>query len=119
MKWLETERRKLEGMTAGKKLEYIWQYYRLWIVAALSAAALVLYLAVHIAGAVRETHLYVLFVNTYAEVGNGSPLWKGYVERYAVDTFAENVVFDTGNFFNMAQGDVTGNHYYEKAVVLL
>lgn len=115
MKWFEAERRKLEGMTAGKRMEYIWQYYKLWIVGILSLTMLAVYLGHGIANSVHQNHLYVLFVNTYADLGDGSAFWKGYAKE--IDTRKENVIFDTGNFFDME--NTTGNHYYEKAVVLL
>ena len=38
MKWLEQEKRKLEGLSARKKREYVWQYYKLWIIGEIGRA---------------------------------------------------------------------------------
>lgn len=119
MKWLEQEKRKLEGLSARKKREYVWQYYKLWIIGGVALILFIIYFAVHLINANRDTHLYVGFVNTYAQVENGSDFWEGYVKDAGVDTGKVNVIFDKEIYFDMTQGDVTGNHYYEKLVVLV
>ncbi len=117
--WLREETQKLSGMTAGKKAEYIWQYYKLWLIGAAALVAFVIYLTVNFISANRDTQLYVSFVNTNAEVGNGSALWKGYVSETGADTSKVNIDFDAELYFDMSKKSVTGNHYYEKLVVLI
>ncbi|MGI6006189.1 MAG: hypothetical protein ACOX8E_01695 [Ruminococcus sp.] len=119
MKWLEQEKNKLKGLSRRKKLEYVWQYYKLWLIGGAALLFLCVYFAIHLVNANRETYLYVGFVNTYAEVENGSGFWKKYIADAGVDTGKVNVIFDKEIFFDMTKGDVTGNHYYEKLVVLI
>lgn len=118
MNAFEREKKKLQSLSGRQKLLYIWDYYRLWII---GGAALLLIAAYLISSAVhanRENRIYVMFVNTFGELGQDSSFWQGYVDFCGVDTGQENVVFDAQNYFDMSKQNVTGNHYFEKAVVL-
>lgn len=115
----EEEKQKLSGMTTGKKLEYIWQYYKLWIIGIVALLMFVSYMTANFMKANRPTQLYVGFVNTNAEVANKSPLWKDYVLQTGADTSKVNIDFDNVFYFDMSKRSVTGNHYYEKLVVLI
>lgn len=119
MKWLEQEKKKLTGLSRKAKLEYVWQYYKLWLIGGAALILFGIYFGFHLVNANRDTHLYVGFVNTYADVGNDSNFWKNYVEYSQTDIDEENVIFDKEMYFDMTQGDVRGNHYYEKLVVLI
>lgn len=119
MGWTDREREKIRGLSGKKKLGYIWDYYKLWII---GFAALILF-AVYMVGSYihgnRENHIYVMCVNTFADIGERSEFWQGYADFCGVDPQEENVVFDVENYFDMSKSNVTGNHYYEKAVVLI
>lgn len=118
-KWLEREGNKLKGLTVRQKLRYIWDYYKLWIIGIAALAAFSGYAVTNYISANRENHIYVAFVNTMADLGEGSDFWKGYVDYSGVNVKEETVTFDTENYFDMAKSNVTGNHYYEKVVVLI
>nr|WP_300186535.1 hypothetical protein [uncultured Agathobaculum sp.] len=117
--WLEQEKQKLKQLTRKQKLWYLWDYYRLWIIGGVSLLLVVGFLIGNYIRANRENYIYTLYVNTFAEIGQGSDFWQGYVDFCGVDTSQENVIFDAQNYFDMSSGSVTGNHYYEKAVVLI
>ena len=44
--WLETEREKLHTMDRAKAAEYIWQYYKLWIISVVGAVCIGAYLLI-------------------------------------------------------------------------
>ena len=118
-KWLQQERDKLRGLTVPQKLRYIWDYYKLWIIGIAALLAFSGYAVTNYIHANRDNHIYVAFVNTMADLGEDSGFWKDYVAYSGVDVKEETVTFDTENYFYMTKGNVTGNHYYEKVVVLI
>ena len=73
--WFRTERQKLRTLSRRAQLEYIWQYYKLWIIALASIVGLTVYITVHRLTVPADNWLYVTFANTYAPVGNGSEFW--------------------------------------------
>ncbi len=115
---MRQEWEKIRGLSFQKKLGYIWDYYKLWIIAVLAVLFVGWYLISSFLRGNRENYLYVEFINTFAEVGQDSEFWEGYVEKVQVDTDQVNVTFDAENYFDMAKDNVSGNHYYEKTVVL-
>ncbi|MGM9616264.1 hypothetical protein [Butyricicoccus sp.] len=118
MNWLKQEWNKLKGLSAKQKIEYIWDYYKLWLIGLVSLVLVSGYLLDNYKNANKEINIYVAFVNTFADIGEGSAFWKGYAEENGIDTNSINITFDTNNYFDMTQNNVTGNHYYEKLVVV-
>lgn len=83
---LAEEKKKVAGLDFRKKLEYIWEYYRLWIIGVVCAVALLISFAVHFLYTPRENWFYGVFANTYAQVGEHSAFWDGFVEYAQLDT---------------------------------
>lgn len=117
MDWLHREREKLQPLSTRQKLAYIWDYYKLWIIGIVALVLFSGYMVSNYIHANRETHVYIMYVNTFAEIGQDSDFWQGYVDFADVDAAQENVSFDAENYFKMANAN--GNTYYEKAVVLM
>jgi hypothetical protein len=67
----------------------------------------------------RENYVYILYVNTFAQLGEQSDFWNGYVEQSKANPKTQNIIFDTENYFDMTQKSVMGNHYFEKMIVLI
>lgn len=111
--------RKLEGLSHRERAQYIWDYYKLWILAFCAVVFVFGYMISNYVHNNRENHIYIAFVNTYADFGENTDFYKGYAEKSKTDTTEENIVFDTENYFDLDKGNVTGNYYYEKLVVLL
>ncbi len=99
----------------GAKLEYIWEYYSLWIIGIAAAIIFIIFCINRFFFTVKENWVYIMFNNTYAEVGNGSDLWEGYVEYTGYDTSEKNVEFNNASYFDYQQ-NVTGNSYFESFV---
>ncbi len=98
-----------------KKLEYIWQYYYLWILGIVFLIFFVSFAIKSYFFQVNENWVYIMFNNTYAEVGNGSDLWDGFVEYAGFDLKEKNVEFNNTSYFDYKQS-VTGNSYFESFV---
>ncbi|MCD7837738.1 MAG: hypothetical protein LUG65_02350 [Clostridiales bacterium] len=118
MKWLlsylSAEKEKIAGLSGPKaKAEYIWQYYKLWIIGIVCAVTLLGYILYQVNTALAENWLYVTFTNTYEEVGTGSDLWEDFVEYGDFDLTEKNVVFNNSSYFDYASNQGVGNTYYE------
>lgn len=118
MNWLKSyfsrEKEKIRNIkTFRAKVEYIWQYYYLWIIGIVSAVLIIGSVVYHYNTALKENWFFITFTNTYAEVGNESRLWDGYVEYTGYDTTVKNVEFNNLSYFDCATNNASGNEYYE------
>lgn len=118
MNWLKSyfsqEREKIRNIeTFRAKVEYIWQYYYLWIIGIVAAVGIIGSFIYHYNTALKENWFFITFTNTYAEVGNKSQLWDGYVEYTGYDTTVKNVEFNNISYFDCAKNNAAGNEYYE------
>lgn len=107
------ERQKLAGLSLSQKRQYIWQYYKLWIV---GAAALLWFLG--FAGyrwfaVPRENWFFALFTNTYSDVGNGSELWRDFADYAGYDLREKKLEFNASSYFDLTKAGGAVNSYYE------
>jgi hypothetical protein len=111
------EKEKVRNLkTFRAKAEYIWQYYWLWIMGIVCAVSLVTYVVYRYNTALKENWFFITFTNTYADVGDNSELWDGYVEYTGYDTTVKNVEFNNLSYFDCAKNNQIGNEYYEMFV---
>lgn len=108
--WYQSERRKLRTLSRRAQVEYVWQYYKLWIIGIVSLLSLTVYVTVHRLTVPADNWFYVTFANTYAEVGNGSELWRGFVDASGYDVRKKNVYFNNSCYFDPS--DTRYNAYY-------
>lgn len=114
--WLKAEREKIAGIPgAAKKIEYIWEYYKLWIIGIVFCIWFVTFAVRQYTTNLRDYRCYMIFANTYADAGDHSKLWEDYVEYAGIDTSKEAVRFDASSYFDYLKG-VTGNTYFETFV---
>lgn len=112
--YFSQEREKIRRLeTFRAKAQYIWQYYCLWIVGIICAVLIIGFVIYRYNFALKENWFFITFTNTYAEVGNGSELWDGYVEYTGFDTTVKNVEFNNLSYFDYATDNAVGNEYYE------
>ena len=110
-KWYAAEREKLRSLSRRAKAEYIWQYYKLWIIALVSVVGLSVYITVHRLTVPADNWLYITFANTYADAaGNNSALWRGFAEASGYDTREKNIYFNNSCYFDPS--DTRYNAYY-------
>lgn len=111
--WFSTEKEKLRSMDGREAAQYIWGYYKLWIIGIVCFVALAIFLTVRITTTLSDHWFYITFVNTRAEVGNGSELWQGYVDYTGYDLKEKLVEFNHESYFDYADNQAKGNTYYE------
>ncbi len=115
-RWAETEKKKISGIPgARKKLEYVWGYYKLWIIGIVAAVWFVTFAVYQYTTTLRDYWCFLVFNNTYAEAGDHSAIWNDYVEYAGFDLKEKAVVFDASSYFDYLTG-VTGNSYFEAFV---
>ena len=117
--WYENEKEKLSTMDRAKAVQYIWQYYKLWIIGIVAAVGIGVYLFT-LSLSPKENWLYV----TFANVPPGSllqeegQLYQDYADYAGFDLTEKNLVFDTNCYCNPSVKSY-GNNYYNKLVALI
>ena len=111
--WFRREREKIGRLSPKAAAEYIWQYYKLWIIGAVCLVSLVIFSVHQYRHNVGEHWLYLSFVNTRAQVGDGSELWQGFVEKTGYDLTKAGVTFNNEAWFDYADNHASGNTYYQ------
>ena len=115
-KWWEAEKKKIAAIEGvGNKAAYIWEYYKLWIIGILAGIFLIVYVIVRVTTALSENWFYIMFTNTFADLGDDCALKQEFVDTYQYDLSQKNVVFNNCAYFDYANG-VTGNTYFETFV---
>lgn len=113
---IKGEREKLKGISGtGKKIEYIWDYYKLWIIGIVFFVWFVTFAVRQYTTNLRDYRCFMIFANTYADAGDHSKLWEDYIEYAGIDLREEAVRFDASSYFDYLKG-VTGNSYFEAFV---
>lgn len=116
-KYLAQERKKIQEIPSNKqKATYIWTYYKLWIIGLVCAVWFLCFVVIQLTTGITENWIYMVFVGTNAEVGNGSDFWQGYLDATGYDTKQKNVQFDNQVYFDFARDRGHGNTYYEAFV---
>jgi hypothetical protein len=88
---------RLEG---AAKLQYVWDYYKLWIIGVVCAVFLIIYFVTVRIMTPNDNWFYITIANTQADAGNGSQIWKDFVEYSGYDTKEKNVYFNTNCYFD-------------------
>ena len=88
-------------MRHGKvRLQYIWDYYKLWVFGIAFVVLFTAYVIWHRATVPSENWFYITYANTNADVGNGSQIWKDFVDYSGYDTHEKNVYFNNNCYFD-------------------
>lgn len=81
-----------------KKIGYIWDYYKLWIIGAVVLVGLVVYFSVVFATREDKPILDVVLVNNYDDVSGDSKLTQGFVSYVGEENLPGRVTFDNNAF---------------------
>ncbi len=116
--WYRDEKEKLRDYSWQKRLMYIWQYYRLWIIGIGAVLGFIIYAAWNYFTVPGDIHFYGIFSNTYAQLGQGTAFYDGFVEAAGYDLSKGVVEIDCANYCKPS-GRVIGNTYYEKLISMM
>ena len=115
--FLGKEKKKISRIpTVREKLEYIWDYYKLWIIGAAALIVAVVYFLVQSANANKDHWFYLMLANTMEDVGTGSKLCRDYTEYAGFDMSEKDVVFNNQIYFDYTLNTI-GNSYFDTFIV--
>ena len=118
--WFENEKLKLSTMDRAKAVEYIWQYYKLWIIGIVGAICIGAYLLTLSLTTPKENWLYVIFANLPPQsvLEEDGQIYQDYAEHAGYDLSEKNLIFDTNCYCNPSE-KTYGNNYYNKMIALM
>ena len=92
--WYYTELKKLYALNWREKIEYVWNYYKLWIIGIVCFLSLTVFLIVRITANVEGFWLNGSFANTTVRAGSGSLLWEDFEAYAQFDLKEKKLEFD-------------------------
>lgn len=116
--WRREEAAKWRTLTRRERAEYLWDYYRLWILGGLLAVFLLGYGVSTLRNAGRENWFCACFANTYGEIGTGSVFWENYARYAGYDLNEKNLVFNARVYCDPTR-ETYGNEYYRLLIALM
>ena len=115
--FLKSEKQKIkeiEGVPA--KLEYIWDYYKLWIIGIAALIVVGIYLLTRLNAARSDYDFYLILANTMEDVGTDSAFCREFQQSATFETEHPNVVFNNQIYFDFTL-NTTGNTYFNTFIV--
>ena len=120
MGWLKdyfaAEREKLGDRPWKEKAEYIWEYYKLWIIGTVCLVWFLGWAGYRYFLVPRDNWFFAVFTNTYAQVGDESRMWQDFVDYSGFDTTEKKVAFNNNSYFALTKTGGAVNKYYEAFV---
>ena len=77
-----------------------------------------IYILFHAFFTTKDYWFYGIFANTTADAGNGSALWKDFVEYAEFDTKLKRVEMNAASYFDPSLPGGTNNSYYQMFVAV-
>jgi hypothetical protein len=114
----QKEKEKINTLDRNAKMTYLWDYYKIPIVGAVVFVLLIIYFCYVVAVRPGETVFYASFVNSYADIEEGSDFYNAYVEYAGIDTKEYTVKLEVGSYFDLSSGG-SNNVYYQKTVAIV
>ncbi len=116
--WLSGESAKIAPLPLKKKLQYIADYYWLWILGMVTVVSLSGYIVYRAFFTVKDYWFYAIFANTMEDAGNHSRIWEDFVDYAGYDTSQKNVVFNAASYFDPTVVSGTANSYFQAFVAV-
>ena len=99
-KELKNAKKEVSRLRGAAKLQYVWDYYKLWIIGIVCLIAFLIYFIVARAMTPNDNWFYITIANTQADAGNKSQIWRDFVDYSGYDTREKNVYFNTNCYFD-------------------
>lgn len=116
--WMRDEVQKIKAIPPPKRWSYIWEYYKLWIIAILTGVLLLFWGIHHYATTNAENWFFACFANTQADLGDGSEFWSDYAAYAGYDLDEKNLLFHAQCYFDPT-GNTFGNGYYQMLIAYM
>lgn len=116
---LQKEKAKIHSLDNKAKLTYLWDYYKIPIVGAVALVGIIIYFCYVIAVRPPESAFYASFINSYAEISEGSDFFDEFAKYAQIDTSKNSINLETGSYFDLSTNSGFNNAYYEKTVAIV
>ncbi len=113
------EKEKMKGLDVRQKIRYVIGYYWLWILGVGVGLFLIIYMIYRAGFTVKDYWFYSMYANTMEDAGNGSQLWKDFVDYAGFDTGKKKVEMNASSYFDPSVPGGTNNSYYQAFVALV
>lgn len=113
------EKEKIQNMSKKEAVSYIWYYYKMHLIAIITLLGLLVYFGNIFLHPMPEEELHITFVNLYDDVSWNSEFTQNFVNTLSNAPQERSIVFDAGNFFNLAKESDYRNTYFQKTVANL
>ena len=94
------EKEKMKGLDVRQKIRYVIGYYWLWILGVGVGLFLIIYMIYRAGFTVKDYWFYSMYANTMEDAGNGSQLWKDFVDYAGFDTSKKKVEMNASSYFD-------------------
>ena len=118
-RFIREEKAKLDEMTVKQAARYIWQYFGLFIVGFIGIVWLLVWGITRLIAGPPDYSIYAVFANSTAIAGNGSRIWKDFVESTGYEQDGKKAEFSTNMYFDYNRNQARGNEYYSNFVALV
>lgn len=115
---IRAEKKKFKNMDSKERVQYIWDYYKIPIIAGLLAFIFIFFLVRDIISNNRETHLYACLINSNYAYDTDTNLINEYVNYADIDTEAEQLTLDFSMRIDLDAADQMSMAYQQKVMAL-
>lgn len=110
---MAAEWKKICALPRKERPGYIWDYYKLWILALAAVLVFAVTMTYHAVTTPSETWFFACFANVEADLGEGSDLHTGFAEYAGYDLTEGVLQFEDEIYCKPATSSTTGSAYYE------
>lgn len=118
--YVNEEITKLKGLSFGKKIEYIWEYYKIWIIGITFSLILIISLITTIIGnSSKNSILHVVFLNTQMIGEDDTSLNDDFMKYAGLENTGSYLTLDLSMAINREENDMFSITAQQKLVALL
>lgn len=117
-RFLKEELAKIRKLSFREAVEYIWQYFGLFIVLFIGAVWLLVSFISGLISGPPQYWVYGSFANTLSNASNNSRMWRDFAAFSGFDTEEKRIEFSTNMYFDYSRDQGRGNEYYNTFVTL-
>lgn len=94
LQWFEREREKIASLSFKARLEYIWDYYKIWIICIVAGLFIAISAGTAMHNALGDNWFYACFANTNANIGSESAFCHDFADYAGYDLREKNLIFN-------------------------
>lgn len=117
--FIDEEKNKLREMSFKMKLEYIWDYYKLWIIGIICGVAFLTSIITTVLNKPDEMILNAVFLNTGLIDVDETSIISGYLEDSGIQAEEDQVFIDVSMHIDRSGNDYMNMNYDQKMMAYI